>query len=1087
MKFSIKISALAFLIVLNLIIKAQQTQAYSDKDALYNAALELLDKKLYGSAQKKFVEYANENPNSILKSNAIFYSAACGIELFNKDSEWMMKQFIEKNSSSLKINLAYFYLAKSNFRKKKYKETLEFFGKVDIYKLDKDQLAELYFKRGYSYLQLKDDANAKAEFYEIKDIDNKYTFPANYYFSHLSYKEKKYEIALQGFTRLVGDKTFGSVVPYYITQIYFIENKFEEVVKEAPKLLADSSNIQKETEINRMIGESYFNLKDYANALSYFKKNDLKAGTSLKGNYALGYCYYMTKDFLRAIPYFEKITNAKDSLAQNSAYHLADCYIKLNDRLKAKNAFYNAYQLDFNKSITEDALFSYAKLSYELDFNPYAEAEKSFTKYLKEYPESVRKEECYSFLTNVYSSTKNFDLAIKSIEKTGKVDPILKITYQKLIYFKAVALFNNNDLENAEKEFKKSLAQNSDLKLNCLGQYWLGEISYIRRDYSTAIEFWKKFQLMEGAIQLPEFNLSNYALGYAYFQRKEKDDYVNSNISFRKFLLYKHKNKKGDENADTDFHYIIKDFDAYSEYFKAAFDYKSIDAIIRAADSYFMNRDFIQAAEFYKIAIKYKKLDVDYALYQKALCDGLNKNYQEKIIELKTIESEFTTSNYLASALNQIADTYYRNLKDEDNAILYYNKIIKSYTSSSFLNNCYAQLGNIYYGRKEDDKAFEYYDKFIKLDGKSDEAKDVLEAIKKIFESKGELEDMENYFNSVGSPLSENQIEKATYVSAFDAYYTQKNCDLAMPKWETYIKKFPNGKYISEARYSFAECLYSQSQFDNAITNYEYIISKPRSIYSEVALSKVSYLYYKDKKYEKALPMFMQLQELAETPSNISAGKFGAMRCSFNLNQFEVALNECNKVLATEKLTPQQTDEAKYIKAKSLFETARFDDAIIEFKNITKTSKNIIGAEAYYYLGKIYFIKQDYKEVEITLTKLISYQYSNDDWNTKAMALFADTYLAKNDEVDAEVILQTIIDSKSKQEYIDEAKKKLAALKTRQAEREIINKAVPASENTQMKLEFSQTKRDNDIFNDLDLEAEELKDPELTAPIQQPK
>ena len=38
--------------------------------------------------------------------------------------------------------------------------------------------------------------------------------------------------------------------------------------------------------------------------------------------------------------------------------------------------------------------------------------------------------------------------------------------------------------------------------------------------------------------------------------------------------------------------------------------------------------------------------------------------------------------------------------------------------------------------------------------------------------------------------------------------------------------------------------------------------------------------------------------------------------------------------------------------------------------------------------NKIYFIKQDYKEVEITLTKLISYQYSNDDWNTKAMALF---------------------------------------------------------------------------------------------------
>jgi hypothetical protein len=55
-------------------------------------------------------------------------------------------------------------------------------------------------------------------------------------------------------------------VPYYITQIYFIQGKFSEVVKNAPALLNDSSKIQKESEINRMIGESYFNLKDFANA-----------------------------------------------------------------------------------------------------------------------------------------------------------------------------------------------------------------------------------------------------------------------------------------------------------------------------------------------------------------------------------------------------------------------------------------------------------------------------------------------------------------------------------------------------------------------------------------------------------------------------------------------------------------------------------------------------------------------------------------------------------------------------------------------------------------------------------------------------
>lgn len=149
------------------------------------------------------------------------------------------------------------------------------------------------------------------------------------------------------------------------------------------------------------------------------------------------------------------------------------------------------------------------------------------------------------------------------------------------------------------------------------------------------------------------------------------------------------------------------------------------------------------------------------------------------------------------------------------------------------------------------------------------------------------------------------------------------------------------------------------------------------------------------------------------------------MRCAFNTNQFEVALTECNKVLASEKLTPQQTSEAKYMKAKSLYETQRFEDALTEFKAISKSSKNITGAEALYYVAKIYYTKQDYKEAEKTINSLISFSYSNDDWNTKGMLVIADCYIAKGELDDAEVILGTIMDGKPKQEYMDEIKKKM--------------------------------------------------------------
>ncbi|MEO6303000.1 MAG: tetratricopeptide repeat protein [Bacteroidia bacterium] len=1054
MKHTIKTSALALFIFFSSIFLAQKTAIFADKDALYKQGLDLFDKKQFVQAQKSFLEYVPVSNSKILKTDALYYSAACAIELFNKDGEWQMKQFVEKHPESNKINSANFYLAKSNFRKKKYPETIEFFEKVDIYKLDKEQLAELYFKRGYANLEIGQDAKAKTDFYEIKDIDNKYAFPANYYYSHIAYKEKNYEIALQGFNRLVGNETFGSVVPYYITQIYFIQGKYSNVVKEAPALLNDSANVQKADEINRMIGESYFNLKEYGNALVYLKKTNLASGNT-HGNYAMGYCYYKMNDCANAVTYLEKVTVDKDSLAQNAWYHMADCYVKLGEKIKAKNAYYGAYQIGLDKKITEDALFSFAKLSYELDFSPFNDAVKAFTKYLKEYPGSSRKEECYNFLINVYSTTKNYDLAIKSIEAIGTIDPILKVTYQKLIYFRGVEYFNNNDLDNAEKQFKRSLQQNSDLKLDALNQYWLGEISYIRKDYTTSIDIWKKFQLMDGALQLKEYDLSNYALGYSYFQRKEKEDYTNSNISFRKFLLTKN-----------------------------VYDEKKVaDAHIRIGDTYFMNRDFAQASDNYKVAIEQNKLDVDYCLYQKALCDGLNKNFNEKISELKKIETRYPGSNYLSAAMNEIADTYYNNLKDQENAIVYYNKILKNYPNSSFTSNANAQLGNIYYERKQDDKAFEYFDKFVKADSKSDAAKEALEVIKKIFTEKGKIDEMEKYFAALGNPLSENQIEKATYIAAYDAFYTQKDCNAAMPKWEAYIAKFPNGKYINEAQFSLSECAYDKGLFEKALPGYLFVVQKPRSVYSEVALSKASYLYYKDKKYQEALPLYLQMQEMAETPNNKNLARLGAMRCAFYLNQFEAALAESNKVLTIEKLTPQQVTEAKYIKAKSLYETGRYDDAMLEFKAMTKTSKNNTGAEAYYFIAKIQFNKKEYKEVEKTINKLISYEYSNDDWNNKGMLLLADAYIAKGDDADAQVILETLIDNKAKQEYIDEANKRLEALKAKQAAKVEAEKKITYDE---MKVQFNQSNKDANIMQEIKFEAETAAPKDSTI-IDQPK
>ena len=88
-------------------------------------------------------------------------------------------------------------------------------------------------------------------------------------------------------------------------------------------------------------------------------------------------------------------------MTQNAYYHLADSYIRVNEKEKARVAFEAASEFDFNERIKEDALFSYAKLTYELSYSPFNETIKAFDRYITLYPNSQRNTEAYRYLTQV--------------------------------------------------------------------------------------------------------------------------------------------------------------------------------------------------------------------------------------------------------------------------------------------------------------------------------------------------------------------------------------------------------------------------------------------------------------------------------------------------------------------------------------------------------------------------------------------------------------------------------------------------------------------------------------------------------------
>jgi tetratricopeptide (TPR) repeat protein len=984
---------LIFIFCLPVVAFAQQTTIYTHEDAEFKTAIELYQKEKFGAAQKSFVKVieTHPDPNSLVRIDAEYYNAICAIELFNKDGELYLKQFVKDHPESPKVRSAYFYLGKYNYRKKKWRDAIDWFQKVDVYDLTTEELSEFYFKRGYSYFTTEKFAEAKKDLYEIKDVDNKYAGAAKYYHSHIAYTEKNYETALTDFLKLQQNETFGPVVPYYIAQLYYLQGKYEQVIAYAPALL-DSANTKRAPEIARVLGESYYRMGNYKEAIPFLKKYEKAVGKLPRADqYELGYAFYKVKDYDEAVNYFTGVTNISDSLVQNAYYHLGDCYLKLNNKQNARNAFSEAAKLDFDRNIQEDALYSYAKLCYELAFNPYNEAIKAFQQYIKNYPNSSRIDEAYTYLVNVFTTTKNYKGAIEAIESIKMLTPELKQAHQKVAYYRGVDLYNNLEYAEAIKLFDKAGTYRFDKNINAKALYWKGESYFRLKNYSKAIDSYQAYISEPGAIGTSELSDANYNIGYSYYKMKEYDG---SNLWFRKFVT-----------------------------FKPQADAKKInDALNRIGDGYFMMSEYANAADYYDQSYKMKLINADYALYQKAMANGVLKKYSSKISDLESFVSAYATSPYIQKAKFELAQTYEKN-EQGDLALAAYKKFMDEYPNSLLMNTVLSKVGLIYFLKNDDDNALSYLEKLIKRDRKSDEASAAIGIVKKIYTSKGNVQGLETYLASIGASIPQMELDSLSYVAGRN-HYEARDYKAAVADFDNYIRKFPEGFYLLPVNAMKADAEDRLGNTDAALAGYAYVISRNKSEFTEPSLFRGADISYKKQSYTQALDWYKQLELVAEDPKSVSSARIGLMRTHYQLKNYPEVIEYANKVLALENPGKELKNEAHYNIAQSKLAQQKHDEAFAEFKALANTAKNEMGAEAGYNVAYIYYLKNDYKQSQKAIFDFIG-ENDYDYWASKAFILLADNYVALKDYFQAKTTLKTVINDSKTPELIKTAQEKL--------------------------------------------------------------
>ncbi|KAF5297148.1 hypothetical protein FQR65_LT19745 [Abscondita terminalis] len=189
--------------------------------------------------------------------------------------------------------------------------------------------------------------------------ESEYQEASIYYYAYLCYLDAEYKTALNEFERLQGSKTYESSYPYYITALYFLDKRYDDVLNYALPILQTTKQ-DNETDMFRVIAATYFIKGDLKKSKEYYDKFQSRDQGKTQNNqdsYQIGYINYKLGDYDKAITELEKMSQPDGILPKCDDHIGKNAFLKKGNKQSARNAFFRASKLDFDAETEERRAF----------------------------------------------------------------------------------------------------------------------------------------------------------------------------------------------------------------------------------------------------------------------------------------------------------------------------------------------------------------------------------------------------------------------------------------------------------------------------------------------------------------------------------------------------------------------------------------------------------------------------------------------------------------------------------------------------------------------------------------------------------
>lgn len=896
--------------------------------------------------------------------------------------------------------LTAFAKAKYYFNKGNWPLAIIEYKKAGIANLSNKEIATAKFELAYCYFNNKQFSEAKALLLTIKDIDGPYANAAHYYFGLLSYNESDYKNALSSFQKIEQLPEYKNVVPYYIAEILYFDGQREKSLQKAKAIIAQPEKSYYFNETHLLAAQCLFEGSEYEKAIPYFEFYYQNVAKIRKQDlFKMAYCYYRTQQWQKAIEPFQQLSTVQDNLGQNAMYLLGDCYLKIDDRKGAKNAFSICSEMPFNEELIQPSLLVSGKLAFELGY--VNEGAGQLKKLLKDFPKSSYTTEATNLLSEQLFKDGNYSEAYQLLQQS---EASSKALIQKIAYGFAMQNMQQNNWNEAEKLLNESIENSENSSYTAAALFWKAEVDYRNKNYSAALNNGKEFiSIYSPEVATISANATTQnalmTLGYAALNQQ---DFAQA----RQYFAQAQSKQSGTNYSAT----------------------LAADAALREADAAFLEKDYAKASELYTKAMAQNGRDADYARFQKSTLLGLQgKSAEQAEMLLDIIAQKNPESKYKYEAHYALGDLHLDANKYED-AINHFQKI-NDLTAKHLAVNSLMKIGFAYQEADNDAKSIETYKKVVQNYPNSEQKNAALEALKNLFVSVNKPKEYVQLLKDNNLAATDNAGLDSLFYAAAETQYAGSKYDKAVEAMGNYLQQYPQGIFYTKANFYKAESHYQLKQFDSAIVGYDAVLMQSWSDFTEPSALKASALALAQNNNTAAEKYYGILRNNAMSKENLKLAYKGLMTVTKNQNNYIASSNFADTLLTIPEIDEQSKNEALLVKGNVLLQQQKYDEAAVFYNQLTAAKNIEIAAESHYNLAQILLLQSKLENAEAAANKAIQQTTNSGYWNTKSYLLMADVFIAQKDYFNAKATLQSVVKNVKNEALKREALQKLEQVK----------------------------------------------------------